>query len=49
MKSNLFTFGVILLEVCSLKSSSEIYDEDTYNLVHPKIVERLKSVQKYYS
>ena len=48
-KSDLFTFGLVLLEVCTLKVSSEVYDEDTYNILHPKIVERMNSVKKYYS
>lgn len=29
----MFALGVLLLEVCSLRSSSELYDPETYNIL----------------
>jgi serine/threonine protein kinase len=32
-KSDLFALGILLIEVCTLKSSSELYDPETYNIL----------------
>jgi hypothetical protein len=47
-KSNVFTFGMILLEVCTLLPSEECYDSESYDILDSIINERVILVEEYY-
>lgn len=40
--------GMILLESCTLKASSDCYDGDNFDLLHMEIEERLEMVKEFY-
>ncbi len=48
-KSNVFIFGMILLEVCTLLPSSECYDPENYDILDSVIAQRLAIVEDHYS
>jgi serine/threonine protein kinase len=47
-KSNVFTFGMVLLEVCTLLPSEECYDSENYDILDAVINERVMLVEDYY-
>lgn len=47
-RSNVFILGMILLEVCTLKSSSDCYDDDNFDIFDKVIQERLDLVRTLY-
>lgn len=47
-RSNVFMLGMILLEVCTLKPSSECYDDDNFDIFDKVIQERLDLVRQLY-
>jgi hypothetical protein len=33
-KSDVFALGILMIEVCTLKNSSELYDPENYDILH---------------
>jgi hypothetical protein len=44
-KSNVFTLGMVLLEVCTLLPSEECYDSENYDILDSMINERVLLVE----
>lgn len=47
-KCNVFTFGMIMLEVTTLMSSHECYDLENYQIFDPMLKERILMVSECY-
>ena len=47
-RSNVFILGMIILEVCTLKSSGDCYDDDNFDIFDKVIQERLDLVRELY-
>lgn len=47
-KANVFTLGMVLLEVCTLRSSAECYDGDSYDILDEVVRGRLGQVREFY-
>ena len=47
-KCNIFTFGMLMLEVTTLLPSSECYDLEGYQIYHEVLKERIMMIGEYY-
>jgi len=47
-KCNIFTFGMLMLEVSTLLPSSECYDLEGYQIYHKVLKERILMIGEYY-
>lgn len=47
-KCNVFTFGMVMLEVTTLLPSIECYDMENYQIFDPVLKERVLMVSEYY-
>ncbi len=47
-KSNVFTLGMVLLEVATLLPSTDCYDSENYDILDSVINERIILVEEYY-
>jgi hypothetical protein len=47
-KANVFGFGMLLLEVCTLRSSRECYDDENYDILDEVLTNRLEQVREFY-
>ena len=47
-KSNVFVFGMIVLEACTMLPSSQCFDESTYDIFNSLITDRLELVEEHY-
>lgn len=47
-KCNVFTFGMVMLEVATLLPSQDCYDLENYQIFDPVLKERVMMVSEYY-
>jgi hypothetical protein len=48
LKSNVFSLGLLLLEVCTLKAPSECYDLGSYTILDEVVTARIEEIEELY-
>ena len=48
MKSNVFALGMLMLEICTLKPSSQCYDLTNYDILGDVVTSRIAEIEAKY-